>query len=238
MSNKLKILVTDIETSPSLSYHWRMFDENIGIDQIVTPSRITCASFKWHGEAGITFYSEWYDGSVAMLWGLHDALSQADAVVTFNGDKFDLPRLNGEFIAAGLPPVAPVTSIDLRKTTKKLGLQSGKLDWVVQYYNIGKKIETEGFKLWRGIEEGDLGARARMEKYNKHDVRLTDSLYKRLRPYMTKHPHLTDAGACPNCGHDHLRLDSKYRYTRTTKVQRLQCLKCGSWSDGARSKIK
>lgn len=233
--SKPRILVIDIETSPGLGYFWRIFDENIGIEQIVEPSRIICAAFKWHGEAGITFYSEWTDGTKAMLHGIHQALGEADAVVTFNGDKFDLPRLNGEFIGQGLDPLPPLTSIDLRKTTKKLGLMSGKLDYVVQYYKIGKKIEHEGFPLWRKVLARDEAACKRMERYNKFDTFLTARLYNFLRPYMDNHPYIQPSGMCSACGSDDL-IHRGYRYTKTMQTERLQCKVCGKWNIGKRSK--
>ena len=233
--SKSRILVIDIETSPGLGYFWRIFDENIGIEQIVEPSRIICACFKWHGEAGVTFLSEWKDGSGPMLLGIHKALREADAVVTFNGDKFDLPRLNGEFIREGFDPLPPLTSIDLRKTTKKLGLMSGKLDYVVQYYDIGKKLEHEGFKLWRKVLEGDEDAMARMERYNRKDVKLTAKLYRFLRPYMDNHPYIQPSGMCSACGSDDLT-HRGYRYTKTMQTERLQCKVCGKWNIGKRNK--
>src|SRR5688572_12931855 len=173
MITKPKILVLDIETLPGKSYFWSLFDSFIPIERVIEPGRIVCAAFKWYGQKDITFVSEWGDGPGYMLEVIRDALTEADAVVSFNGDKFDLPRLNGEFVEYGIQPVAPVTSIDLYKQVKKLGMHSNKLDYVVQYYKIGKKIETEGFKLWKAIDHGDEAARVRMERYNKHDVRLT-----------------------------------------------------------------
>lgn len=230
-----KILAVDIETMAGKAYFWNMYDENFSIDQIIEPSRIICLAFKWIGKSEVTFYSEWGDGRPAMLTGIHQALSECDAVVTFNGDKFDLPRLNGEFIKVGLPPIPPLTSIDLRKTTKKLGLQSGKLDYVVQYYEIGKKIEHEGFPLWRKVDEGDEKARAKMMSYNKHDTKLTASLYLFLKPYMTNHPYIHDSGTCSGCGGDDFQ-HRGHRYTKTMKIERLLCNECGTWNSGRRTK--
>jgi uncharacterized protein YprB with RNaseH-like and TPR domain len=39
-----------------------------------------------------------------MLRLTHEALCSADAVATFNGANFDIPRLTGAFLVAGLPP--------------------------------------------------------------------------------------------------------------------------------------
>jgi len=237
MATKPKILVIDIETAPAVAYVWRLFDENISLEQLISPGRTICAAFKWYGEAGITFYSEWGDGPSAMFTGLRDAINEADAVVTFNGDRFDLPKLTGEFVQWGLEPAAPVTSIDLYKVVKKLGLQSNKLAFVGPYLKVGDKLKHEGFELWSKVLDGDAAAQEKMQRYNKQDVALTARVYKALRPYMTTHPHISVDGECPNCGSDSVQ-NRGFRYTRTTKTQRIQCTDCGAWSSGSRSKIK
>jgi len=235
--SKPKILIVDIETAPAIAYVWRLFDVNISVEQLISPSRMICAAFKWHGKAGVTCYSEWEDGTLAMLTGLRDAINEADAVVTYNGDKFDIPKLNGEFVSAGLEPAAPCTSIDVVKTVKKLGLTSNKLAFVGPFFKIGQKLKHEGFELWSKVLDGAPKARETMIRYNKQDVVLLGQLYSFLRPYMTTHPHIQVDGECPNCGSDNVQ-NRGFRYTRTTKTQRIQCTDCGAWSSGARSKIK
>jgi uncharacterized protein YprB with RNaseH-like and TPR domain len=173
---------------------------------------------------------------------LATVLEQADAVVTYNGDKFDLAKLNGEFIEAGISPVPPLTSIDLYKFVKKLGFQSNKLNFVLEHLKIGKKLAHEGFGLWKKIMGDDvtalqqLVAMDKMERYNKEDVRQTAKLYKRLRPYMTSHPHMHRTGGCPLCGNKKVQSRGE-RYTRTQIVERLYCPKCPHWYTGRRSKI-
>ena len=78
----------------------------------------------------------------------HDLLSEADVVVHYNGDKFDLPHLNREFVESGLGPPAPYASIDLLKTVKrKFRFPSNKLDYVVQKLRLGAKVSTGGYDL-------------------------------------------------------------------------------------------
>src|SRR5271165_7266283 len=45
-----KILVLDIETSPIVSYTWGLFDQNIGLEQIVQESNILSVAVKWLGD--------------------------------------------------------------------------------------------------------------------------------------------------------------------------------------------
>jgi hypothetical protein len=235
--NKPRILTVDIETAPGLGYFWRLFDENISLDQLVDPGGPICVAWQWVGEAKVHFDATWlHDDPLAWLKSIHAALKEADAVVTFNGDKFDLPKLNGMFILAGLPPLPQITSIDLRKTTKKLGLISGKLQHALEFYKIGKKLEHEGFRLWRRVLEGDEKARRKMERYNKQDTRETTKAYLFFRPYIHNHPHMHMHGDCPICGSVNIRSNG-WRRSRAMKYQRLQCLDCGHPFKGKGSKV-
>lgn len=237
MADKPKILILDIETKPALAYVWKLFDETIGLDQLVEPSRIICWAAKWHGKPEV-FFRDDRSGSYSMLEPLHRLLNEADAVVTFHGDKFDLPKIMGEFLEVGLPPPPPITSIDLRKTVKKLGLQSNKLAFVVEFFKIGKKIKTD-FTLWLGVMKGDLKSWAKMRRYNIRDVRETDKTYRKLRPYIVNHPFLgtgTGANRCSKCGSYSVQSRGTRR-TKTMAIDRLYCKKCTGWTDGARRRI-
>lgn len=232
-----KILILDIETRPTLAYVWRAYDENIGVEQIVEEGGLLCFAAKWVGENDIHFYSNWEDGAYNTLKAIHSLLDQADAVVTFNGDKFDLPKLHGEFALASFDPPAPVTSIDVIKTVKKLGLFMNRLSFVGPLFEAGKKLKHEGFGLWAKVLEGDERAQAKMRKYNIRDIKVLEKLYLRLRPYIKNHPHLgLSKHECGACGSNHVQ-SRGWRRTKYFKIQRLQCQGCGAWHDGKREKI-
>ena len=242
--SKPKILLLDVETVPGKAYIWSPWDKFIPLERLIESGRVVCVSWKWYGKAGVEFRSEWYDGTEAMLNHLSEAMNEADAIITYNGDKFDFVKLAGEFIVNDIEPPAPVTSIDLYKFVKKLGFQSNKLEFVAKYLKIGEKVKHEGFSLWKavmgdGVTFGEqMLAQDKMEKYNKQDVKLLEGLYKRLRPYMQKHPRIRDKGdVCPNCGSKHLH-NRGYTYTRLYKKERRQCQDCGAWNYGKQEKIK
>jgi len=233
-----KILLLDIETAPTLAYVWRMYDENISVNQIVQPTRILCWAAKWVGEPAISFSAEWDVGPKQMLEGIHKMLAAADAVVTYNGDKFDLPKLNGAFAQHDIPSPGPITSIDLYKTVRKLGFQSNKLEFVAPLLGVGKKTDTGGFQLWADVEAGCPKAQRLMARYNKQDTRLLEGLYKKLRPFIKNHPYLGVGGVNegPACGSKHIQRRG-VRRTKSFFVERLHCQDCGSWGDGAKSKV-
>ncbi len=233
-----KILLIDIETGPGKAYFWNLFDDRIPLERMIEPGRMLCAAWMWYGEKDVSFVSEWTNRRYDMLCKVANAFDESDAVVTYNGDKFDFLKLSGEYIVNDVRPPAPITSIDLYKKVKQLGFASGKLDYVSKFLQIGEKTKHAGFALWRAVDNGDAQARLKMEKYNKQDVKLLGKLYKRLRPYMHKHPHLREGkGLCPNGGSSKV-IHRGWRYNRTTKVERLQCQQanCQSWYTGKRVK--
>lgn len=236
---KPKILLLDVETAPGTAYVWSLWDKFIPLERMIEPGRIICAAWKWYGKKDMYFFAEWQDRN-QMMDSLRVAIEEADAVVTYNGDKFDLPRITGELVRDGWEPLGPITSIDLYKQVKKLGYFSSKLAYVAPFLEIGNKTKHAGFDLWRRVLNGDATAQATMERYNKQDVRLLGRLYKYLRPYMANHPHLkVDAKkeSCPNCGSTHIQKRG-YRRTRTMKIERLNCQTCGAWSSGAKQRIQ
>ena len=235
---KPKILVIDIETKPALAYVWGLFDQNIGLNQLIEPGAPICFAAKFVGEPEIFFSADWTDGHDEMIRKVHALFSEADAVVGYNSDSFDIRKLMGEFLILGLAPPPPLTSIDLYKTVKQLGFQSGKLAYVAPLLGVGQKVKNEGFGLWAKAIEGDPVAQKKMMRYNIGDIRVTEKLYLRIKPYIKTHPFLgmtkQDCGACGSS-----RVQSRgYRRTKHYLIQRIQCQTCGSWSEGTRKKVK
>lgn len=237
MTITAKILVLDIEWSPATAYVWRMYDENISPEQLIDEGGLLCFSAHWLGSKEYQFYSRWKDGDESMALAAYKLLSEADAVVTYNGNKYDLPKLRGHLLLYGLPDSPPPTSIDLLKVVKGLGFVMNKLAYVAPLLKVGTKIKHEGFNLWRSVLEGDEVAQRKMQRYCIQDVRVTAKLYKKLKPFIKDHPHLGDnKGQCGTCGSNHTQKRG-YRRTKFYKIERLQCQSCGAWSTGKRVKV-
>lgn len=239
MTNKHdeKILLLDIEWKPATAYVWKMWDENISPDQLIDHGGMLCFCAKWSGSKDFLFFSEWEDGREGMAQAALDLLNEADAVVTYNGDRYDLPKILGEILLAGLTPPPPVTSIDVLKTVKKMGFVMNRLAYIGPLLSVGGKVKHEGFNLWKDVMNGKETAKAKMQRYCIQDVRLLEKLYQRVRPFIKNHPHMgatkTECGAC---GSNHVQ-SRGYRRTKHYRIQRVQCQTCGSWHDGSRSKI-
>ena len=218
---------------------WNLFDDTVTIDRLIQPGRTICWGAQWLGEKKF-LYADERGGAELMHREIHKLLSQCDALVTYNGAKFDLPRLEGGFLLHGLPPIPPITHIDLYKTVRNMDFTSSKLAFVGPYLKIGEKVKHEGFDLWRKCMDGDEKAWGRMKKYNKMDVVLLEGLYNVLRPHIRNHPYIGSATAkispeCPACGSTATQ-SRGVRRTRSFLIQRLQCITCGGWFDGTRKK--
>jgi hypothetical protein len=233
-----KVLVLDLETKPAKVYTFSMWDANFTPEHIIEDGGMICFGAKWLGQKEMLFYSEWEHGQYEMVKAAHELLSEADAVVTYNGDKFDLRKLRGEMILQGLKPPPPPTSIDVIKSVKKLGFAMNRLAYIGPLLEVGRKVKHEGFSLWVGVMNGNENSRNKMRRYCIQDVRLLERLYKKIRPYIDNHPHLgaVKAHACGACGSHNVQKRG-FRRTRSFRIQRLQCQSCGSWQNGTMQKV-
>lgn len=233
--NEPRILFLDIETKPAVIASFGIRDQHITHKQILRDGGVICVGLRWSDEKRSKVYSDWEHGHAEMLRVVHLALCEADAVATYNGASFDIPKLSGEFLLAGLPPPPPLTQIDIYKAVRKLGFICNKLDYIAPLLGLGAKIKHDGLEMWLAVMDGDVKAQRKMAKYCAGDVDLTVEVYEKVRAYVPNHPHMgmTRALACPACG-SHQVISQGVRRTKAMFVQRLQCKRCGSWSQGKR----
>lgn len=230
---QVKILVLDIETRPNMAYVWGLWDQNIGLNQIIETGTVISFAAKWYGKKKVHFYSDYHDGHDNMIKAAWNMINDADAVVHFNGKAFDIKHLNREFVLGGLHPPSPHKDIDLLSIVKqRFKFASNKLQHVSQELGIGSKLQHDGFDLWVRCMANDDKAWNMMRRYNRQDVVLTEEVYERLRPWIKNHPNVnigtSRPDACPTCGSDHLQA----RGTASTNIaiyQRWQCQACGGW---------
>lgn len=237
MSGKdLKLLFLDIETAPHLATVWGLWQQNVGLNQIIEDGYTLCWAAKWKGKREVMFSSLYEDGEESMVNQIHELLDEADAVVTYNGNKFDLPTLNKEFLLNGLAPPAPYAKVDLLKTARgNFRFPSNKLDYVAKQLGLSGKMKHKGHELWLGCMNGDDKSWKIMERYNKKDVTLLEQVYNELLPWISPHPNMglyvdnAKAPVCPKCGSHKLQRRGT-TMTNTGKYWRYQCQSCGGWS--------
>ena len=231
----LRLAYLDIETAPNTVFSWSLFPKYISIADVVESGYTLCFAVKWHGERGVEYYSIDKDGFEGMVRKAHAVLDDADAVVHYNGTRFDIPILNKEFVKSGLHPPSHHHDIDLLKTVRKrFKFSSNKLDFVCRELGLGNKVQHKGMKLWEECMEGNPAAWKQMERYNKQDVRLLPRLYDRLLPWIHNHPNLglwiddPTKPVCPHCASTKVVKKGTQFNTTATSYDRWFCTKCGT----------
>lgn len=235
---KTRILTVDIETAPNTAHVWALWDQNVGLPQLLESGYVLCFAAKWYDDPTIMFYSLHKDGKEAMLQAAYDLVCEADVVVHFNGKKFDMPHFNSEWVRLGWTPPSPYAEVDLCQIVKRtFRFPSNKLDYCAGELLGQKKVKNvDGHELWIACMAGNDAAWKQMEKYNRMDVELTERLYDRIRPWIRNIPNpalYDDADpvedTCPECGSCELTKEG-YAYTKISKFQRYSCDNCGRWS--------
>lgn len=228
-----RTLLLDIETAPNTVYCWGLFDQNIAHEQVVESSYILCWSAKWYHDHHLQYESLQTQTKRSMLRKIHALLEEAEVVVHYNGQKFDIPTLNKEFIKLGLLPPSPYKQVDLYQVVKRMfRFESNKMTAITKQLDLGMKLKHQGFELWVGCMAGDEDCWKVMEKYNKRDVQIMEKLYTKLLPWIPNHPHqgLENAQACPRCGSTKGMQRRGVMTARAARYQRFQCQACGGWS--------
>lgn len=228
----MKILLLDIETAPNTAHVWGLWQQNVGLTQLMESSYVLCWSAKWYGDKTIYFDSVKKSTPKKMLQRIHKMLGEADAVVHYNGTKFDIPTLNKEFLLYGMTPPAPYKQIDLLRVARgQFKFPSNKLDYVAQALGLGKKVKHIGHELWVQCMANVSSAWKMMEAYNKQDVVLLEKVYDKLKPWIKTHANhavYSETTCCTNCGGTKYQARG-YSYTTSSKYQRYQCTDCGTW---------
>lgn len=237
----MRVLLIDIETSPNLAHVWGLWNQNVGLPQLIESTEMLCFAAKWYREREVFFHRK-PDGHADMVSHAHRLLDEADAVVHFNGKKFDVPHLNREFLLQGLTPPSPYKQIDLLKVVQKqFNFPSNKLAYVTKALGLKGKLEHEGHSLWIKVMAGDPVAWKKFERYNKRDVTQMEPLFDILRPWCPSLPNFNLYGdeeqhVCPKCGSPDLQKRG-YAYTQVSKFQQWACNACGAWSRSGKREL-
>lgn len=226
-----RTLIVDIETSPNIVATFGTRNVNIGLTQIIEPSRVMSVAAKWHGDTEMMFWrgdtEKRRRKMIRAVWGL---LDEADAVVHYNGVRFDVPKIRGEAVAYELTPWSPFKQVDLWSTAKQLGYVSSKLDHVLDRLSLDRKLSNDGMALWLACMRGDDAAWENLRAYNEQDVYATEKLYDRLLPWINGLPHHglyvdNDEAlqhCCQRCGSTALTKRG-FAYTNLGRYTRYRC---------------
>lgn len=239
-----KITVYDIETSPNLVYAWGLFDQSIGISQVVEPQDILCFAATEVGSNKIQSHAAW-GGYAEMLQSLWEMMDRSDYIVGYNQIGFDDKHVKGAFARAGMPPPSPYRSIDLLRVVKKnFRFPSNKLAYVCEALGLDLKADPGGFATWRAILDPEhpdrKSAQRRMIRYCRQDCKVTAQLFDRLLPWIDGLNVPLYSGddqvavSCTRCGSQSIQ-QRGWAYTATTRYKRMVCMDCGGWMRSAKT---
>lgn len=243
MKKKPRVLLYDIENTPTVVTTWSLWEANA--IETLEEWYILSYAWKWKGEKTVHVvglpdfkgYNKDKKNDKALCESLQKLQSEADILVAQNGDSHDQRKANARFIYHNLKPPAPYKTIDTYKIAKRyFKFNSNSLNALGVYFGFGEKLENSGIKLWRACMNGDLKAWKLMKKYNKRDVVLLEKVYDRLLPWISNHPNLNlyerKEHKCPVClssNYQKRGIEPRLKYD----LERLQC-KCGKWFYGSK----
>ncbi len=237
----------DIETSLNLATVWGGGKQYVGSDQIMKERKIICICYLREGDKKVTCLSMDLkkhnghdirvfddDADKEMLKQFMKVVETSKILVAHNGRRFDIARLNARLVHFGLPPMPPVLFDDSYTFAKHIGFTFHKLDYLGKCLNQGRKIKTD-YSYWVQLMIGDLKTKKKylnkMVTYCAQDVKLLQTVYKKLRPYCKSHMNLaierTNPLACPSCGSKIVK--DGFRTVGLSRVQQVACTnpKCG-----------
>lgn len=232
-----RVLLFDIETAPILGYVWRLWDQNIALNQIESDWHVLSWAAKWLDSDEVIYMDQRFAADIendkAILRPIWKLLDQAEIVITHNGKDFDSRALNARFVIQGFKPPSSYRHIDTKLlAAKHFRFTSNKLEYLTdklctQYKKL-KHTKFPGFELWRECLKGNVEAWNEMEKYNKHDVLALEELYRKLAPWDTSVNFSVHMGehVC-KCGSRELKQNGWY-YSNVQKYRRYKCKLCGA----------
>lgn len=234
-----RVLFIDIETKPAIVATFSLFKPYLGAQNIIENPEILCFTYNWEGQpvnfVGQDEYS--YDD---LLGVLHGILDEADIVVHFNGQKFDIPWIEGELNLAGFPPPSPFRQIDLyRSLRRRSNFIINRMGYLTGRFLDDYKVSHQGMSLWLGCMSNDEASWIKMREYAIQDTALLEPFYVRIRAWLPNHPSRAAYGgeglACPRCQSTNYQRRGVQR-TQASVYNRYQCKDCGGWfNDGQRT---
>jgi hypothetical protein len=235
----LKTLTLDIEMAPNIVHRWQLYgNDSTALSQLIVPQELMCVAYKWYGEdpqfVMAPSFQHFMPDEDELVY-LYEAVNEADCLITYNGKKFDLPRLNTAFKEAGFTAPKPYAHIDLYQVIRKeFGNASNKLDYLTNRWLGHGKVTHEGHDLWVKCMMGDPEAWRKMREYNLGDAVITEELYDDIKGWIPSHPNILlydenpEIKGCPKCGSGHFQSRGARRLA-TGVYNQYQCQSCFGW---------
>lgn len=234
-----KILTLDVETSGLEVLVFALFNQNIGIEQIIKDMHLMSASAKWLHKKEIMYKDQRnvypMENDKSLTKWIRNLINEADIILGQNIDGFDIPIINTRIELNNILMPKPFRTIDVLKTKrKKFRFTSNKLEYTSKVLGGEEKMKSKkfpGISLWKECKKRNIEAWDEMEKYNKQDVLASESEYLRLIKWDPKINmnlyHDRVENECSACSWTRFHKNG-HAYTNTDKLQRYSCARCGA----------
>lgn len=230
-----RILIYDIETAPILAHVWKLWDNNVGLNQIDSDWYIMSVAAKWLGEDEVFYWDQQdvypMEDDTYLLSKLWSLLNEADIVIGQNVKRFDTKKVNARFVLNGFPKPSTYRQIDTMIIAKEqFGFTSNKLEYMTDKlcpeHKKSKHKEFPGHELWAECLKGNPLAWAEMKSYNIDDIHGTEALYNVLSSWDSKLPNfdvyvddVLDMSEWVDDGYVHTNLAKYKRYRNVNTGQ-------------------
>lgn len=238
---KPKVLLYDLEVSPEMVWcyppRWQTF-----VIKVEQRQKLMSFSYKWLGEKKI------YHENLSKMPGyksnplddkklsekLHKIMSEADVIIGHNSVSFDDKMANMFFVSNGLEPLPSHKVIDTKNMAKhNFRYGSNKLDDLAEHFGLKGKTDVRHSDIWyECFVNKDKKMWKLMQVYNDQDVRITEEIYMKMRPFMRNHPAISrvtgEWDSCPRCGSYDYRVKA-YRTTNISRYRQYFCSGCGGY---------
>lgn len=216
----------DIETSPIIAMVWGTKDQNIANNQILKDWKIIAWSAKkLEAPKNEIIYKDLRKdpdmNDKVIVEPLVKLLDKIDIVITYNGKRFDLPKVAARTILNKIKPNSKVRHFDVWELVAKVAaFTSTKFEYISEHVNKKYKKLTHskfpGMELWKECLMGNTAAWNEMKLYNIQDTLGTEESALFLKEWAPKaFPDWNDE-KCDSCG-------------KIRKVK-VKCQDCGKWS--------
>lgn len=236
----MKLLFFDVEMALQVGYFYDQWNTNIPAHKIKHHGFMISAAWSWYGRNKIDAVSVLDDpkrfkknhrDDFHVIKKLSEVVNEADAIVAFNGDNFDMKELNTGLIKHSLEPLKHVVQIDPYKIAKKHFRFKGgnSLRNLCEFLDVKAEKGKVDDDVWIAAAEGDPAAIKKVLKYNKGDIPTLKQVYEKIKPFTPAKlnlNHFVEADVCPSCASpDFIRYGRFYRMSGFK--QQFRCNDCG-----------
>lgn len=235
-TNKPKVLIYDIETTPLQAWIWSCGKQVVRPGQLVEGRAsydVICIGYEWlhSNERGVLDWGYKAQNSKKMVEKFTKLCDEADIVIGKNNRRFDDKHMNTLRWKHDLPGRPDLLSkVDDLETQirRHFYLPSYGLDYISAQLGLGGKTPM-CFQDWIDIvDQTENGEKAfkKMLKYCLKDVRDTKKIYKYCEKHIQpklNHSALHGKLTCKVCGSVDIRKNGIYTSSVGTKYQQYYC---------------